>query len=103
MDNNKEIRWKQRFENFKKAFLKLKEAVEKFTNLDDLSKDGMIQRFEYTYELAWKTMKDFLESRQVETRFPRDVIKQAFAYGIIDDGEIWMEMHNQRNLLIHTY
>ncbi|MDZ7742738.1 MAG: nucleotidyltransferase substrate binding protein [Bacteroidota bacterium] len=101
--NSKEIRWKQRFDNFNKAYLKLKEAIEDFENLDLLSKEGLIQRFEYSYELAWKTLKDFLESRQVETGFPRDVIKQAFAYDIIDDGEIWLNMHNQRNLLSHTY
>ncbi|MCF8303942.1 MAG: nucleotidyltransferase substrate binding protein [Bacteroidales bacterium] len=103
MENPKEIRWRQRFENFQKAFLKLKEAIEDFNKLDELAKEGLIQRFEYTYELAWKTIKDYLENQQVEAGFPRDVIKQAFKYNVIDNGEVWFNMHNQRNLLTHTY
>jgi nucleotidyltransferase substrate binding protein (TIGR01987 family) len=101
MDSDK--RWIQRFENFEKAFHKLSEAIEQFDSLDDLSKEGMIQRFEYTFELAWKTAKDYLEYKEVEVKYPRDTIKQAFKHELIDNGEIWMEMLNQRNLLTHTY
>ena len=57
-----DIRWQQRFNNFKKAFIQLKEAVE-IEHYSSLEKEGLIQRFEYTYELAWKTLKDFLEYR----------------------------------------
>ena len=63
----------------------------------------MIQRFEYTFELARKTLKDFLESQEVEARFPREVIKKGFHYEIISDGEMWMEMLEKRNLMAHTY
>lgn len=100
--NEKTVRWKQRFQNFEKAFQQLTEAVEKFDNLTDLEKEGMIQRFEFTFELSWKTLKDYLESQNVEAKFPRDVIKEAFHYEIIENGETWMEMLEIRNLLSHT-
>jgi nucleotidyltransferase substrate binding protein (TIGR01987 family) len=101
--NKKEIRWKQRFQNFKKAFSHLDEAVQKADELSVLEKEGLIQRFEYTFELAWKTLKDFLESENVEAKFPRDVIKKGFQYEIILNGEVWMEMLEKRNLMAHTY
>jgi nucleotidyltransferase substrate binding protein (TIGR01987 family) len=68
-----------------------------------LEKEGLIQRFEYTFELAWKTLKDYLESQKVNVVFPREVIKAAFHYGLINDGESWMDMLDKRNLLAHTY
>ena len=102
-ENNKDIRWKQRFQNFEKAFLQLKESVEKVNELSDLEKEGMVQRFEYTFELAWKTIKDYLESQNVNARFPREVMKQAFQYEIIQDGETWMDMLEKRTLMAHTY
>ncbi|MGE0018698.1 MAG: nucleotidyltransferase substrate binding protein [Draconibacterium sp.] len=101
--NEKTVRWKQRFQNFEKAFFQLKEAVERFDELTDLEKEGMIQRFEFTFELSWKTLKDFLESQNVEAKFPRDVIKEAFHYEIIENGEVWLEMLEIRNLMSHTY
>ncbi len=101
--NQKEIRWKQRFENFEKAFLQLKEAIDRYEHLDDLSKEGLIKRFEYTFELAWKTLKDYLESNGVVAKFPREVLKQAFQAEIIDQGESWIDMLEKRNLLAHTY
>lgn len=78
--NPKEIRWKQRFENLTKAYNQLHAAMERIDQLSTLEKDGLIQRFEYTFELAWKTMKDYLESQEVTAGFPRDVIKAAFHY-----------------------
>ncbi len=101
--NDKNIRWKQRFQNFEKAFTQLTEAVERFSELTDLEKKGMVQRFEFTFELSWKTLKDFLESQNVEANFPRDVIKEAFHYEIIENGEVWLEMQEMRNLMSHTY
>ncbi len=101
--NEKTVRWKQRFQNFEKAFQQLTEAVERFSELTDLEKEGMIQRFEFTFELSWKTLKDFLESQNVEAKFPRDVIKEAFHYEIIENGEVWLEMLEIRNLMSHTY
>ena len=100
---NKEIRWKQRFENFKKAFLQLKSAVDRFDELDNLAKEGMIQRFEYTYELAWKTIKDFMEDKGEPEKFQRDILKKAFQLDIIDNGEIWLDILSKRNLMAHTY
>lgn len=101
--NNKDIRWKQRFENFEKAFIQLKDAVSRYESLDDLSKEGLIQRFEYTFELAWKTLKDYLEANGVISRFPREVLKNSFQAELLNNGEIWIDMLEKRNLLAHTY
>jgi nucleotidyltransferase substrate binding protein (TIGR01987 family) len=101
--NHKETRWKQRYNNLVKAFRQLEKANDQFAQLSVLEKEGMIQRFEYTFELSWKTLKDYLESRGVQVQFPRDVFKEAFSAGIIHDGEAWMEMLDNRNLMSHTY
>ena len=100
---NKDIRYKQRFENLSKAFVKLKEAIDNYQNLSTLEKEGLIQRFEYTFELTWKTLKDYLESQGEIVKSPREVIKTAFKYEIIDDGDIWMDILEKRNLFAHTY
>ena len=101
--DKKVIRWKQRFQNFEKAFLQLESAVIELKSLSDLEKEGLVQRCEYTFELAWKTIKNFLESQNVEAKFPREAIKKGFQYEIIEDGEIWMDMLEKRNLMAHTY
>lgn len=101
--NEKVIRWKQRFQNFEKAFSQFQNAVQQIDKLSVLEKEGLIQRFEYTFELAWKTLKDFLESENVEAKFPREVIKKGFQYEIISNGDVWMEMLENRNLMTHTY
>ena len=100
-----DIRWKQRFSNFKKALHQLDSAVllSETRELTDLEKQGLIQSFEYTFELAWKTLKDYLETNNVETQFPRDVIKKSFQYNILDSGDIWIDMLEKRNLMAHTY
>ncbi len=103
---NKDIRWIQRFDNYTKAFQQLKNAVElaKERELSDLEKQGLIQAFEYTHELAWKTMKDFLhEKRNKEIYGSKDVTPEAFKYGLIEKGEIWMDMIQSRNNTSHTY
>ena len=100
---SKTTRFHQRFANFKKAFLQLKAAMDRFEELDDLSREGLIQRFEYTFELAWKTLKDYNESQGFITGTPRETLKQAFQANILDNGEIWMEMLDKRNLMAHTY
>lgn len=101
--NEKQNRWRQRFQNFEKAYRQLDAAIQDFEKLSVLEKEGLIQRFEYTFELAWKTLKDYLESQEVQAGFPREVIKAAFHYGLIQDGEVWMDMLEKRNLLAHTY
>lgn len=99
---NKDIRWKQRFQNFEHAVSNLAEAVQK-ENLSELEKAGVIKFYEFTFELAWKTVKDYLEEKDVEVKFPRDTIKEGFLYEIIADGEIWLDMLQKRNLMSHTY
>lgn len=101
-----DIRWIQRFSNYQKALAQLKSAVElsEQRELSQLEKQGLIQAFEYTHELAWKTLKDFLESKGALNLYgSKDVTREAFKLGIIDDGEVWMEMIVSRNETSHTY
>jgi nucleotidyltransferase substrate binding protein (TIGR01987 family) len=102
MDKNQDIRWQQRFQNFESAIAHLEAGVNK-KNLSNLEKAGIIQIYEFTFELAWKTVKDYLEEKQVNVKFPRDVIKEGFAYDILKDGDVWMDMLQKRNLMSHTY
>jgi len=102
-----DIRWHQRFSNYKKALTQLQSAVElsEQRELTPLEKQGLIQSFEYTHELSWKTLKDFLEYRgnTQEIYGSKDASRQAFSNGIITDGETWMHMVKSRNLTSHTY
>lgn len=100
--DDKTVRWKQRFQNFEKAISLLREATSR-EELSILEQAGVIQTYEITFELAWKTLKDFLESKEVIAQFPRDVIKEAFKNKIIKAGEIWLDMLEKRNLMSHTY
>jgi len=98
-----DIRWTQRYANFQKAYILLEEAI-RLPHPTDLEKEGIIQRFEYTFELAWKTMKDYLEDKgYTEIVGSRDTIRLAFANGIVTDGELWMDMVKDRNLTVHIY
>ena len=84
----------------------MREALENGPgSLNKLEQEGVIQRYEYTFELAWKSMKDYLEENGVVIApvTPRQVVKDAFAAKIIEDGQIWIDMLNHRNLLSHTY
>jgi nucleotidyltransferase substrate binding protein (TIGR01987 family) len=106
MTPNPDIRWKQHFQNFDRGVVLLREALESGPSaLSELEKEGVIQRFEYTFELAWKTMKDYLEESGVVISpvTPRDVIKHAFTAKLLADGQIWIDRLNHRNLLSHTY
>ena len=101
-----DIRWIQRANHFDKAFSQLKEAVELAgrRQLSRLEAQGLIQGFAYTHELAWKTLKDFLEERGARDLYgSRDTSRAAFSAGLIEDGETWMEMIRSRNLTTHTY
>ena len=103
---DQDIRWKQRFQNFEAAYRLLAEALaDGDSELSDLEKEGVVQRFEYTYELAWKTLKDYLEASGlvIAPVTPKQVIKEAFAAKLIADGVVWMRMLDHRNLLSHTY
>ncbi|MDZ4745765.1 MAG: nucleotidyltransferase substrate binding protein [bacterium] len=102
---NPDIRWHQRFENFDKAVANLREAVDMGVNtMSSLEKEGTVQRFEVAIELAWKTLKDYLESAGVLVeQTPRAVIKSAFSAGIVSNGQILIDMVALRNSLAHTY
>ena len=101
---NKDIRWVQRFNNYKKALSQLQMFVEKGKDLNLMEEQGMIQAFEYTYELAWNTVKDFFESQGESAIYgSRDAIQLAFKRGLIKDGEVWMKMLRDRNRSAHTY
>jgi len=97
-----ESRWKQRFVNFQKATEQLTEFIEK-EELNKFEKQGLIQCFEYTFELGWKTMKDYLEEEGLSVRSPRETIKTAFQIQLMIDGHTWIEALNMRNLMAHTY
>jgi nucleotidyltransferase substrate binding protein (TIGR01987 family) len=100
----KDIRWEQRFSNYRKALGQLKKFIDKDEDLSDLEKQGLVKAFEYTYELAWTTMKDFLEFRGQRDIFgSRDATRKAFELGLIEEGESWMDMLQSRNLTSHTY
>ena len=99
-------RWRYRFANFSRAFALLRDALEPGVDaLNQLEREGVIQRFEYTFELAWNVLKDRLEHDGValQTVMPRNVIRQAFQAGLIGDGETWLDMLTDRNLMSHTY
>jgi nucleotidyltransferase substrate binding protein (TIGR01987 family) len=101
-----DVRWKQRFENFDRAHTLLREALSRGgSSLSQLEREGTIHRFEYTFELAWKLMKDYLEHAGVAmpTLTPRAIIEAALAAGIIREGHVWTDMLRQRNLLTHSY
>ncbi len=98
-----DIRWHQRFLNYQKALSQLQKFIDK-GELTELEVQGLIKAFEYTFELAWKTLKDFLEFKgQTDIYGSRDTIRKSFELGLIDDGENWMDMLGSRNLTSHTY
>jgi len=101
-----DIRWKQRFDNYGKAFFELKEGIELANHraLTKLERQGLIQGFEYTHELAWNTLKDYLELQgHVGLIGSRDTTREAFKRGLINDGETWMDMIKSRNLISRAY
>lgn len=100
----KDIRWMQRYGNYQKALGQLSRFVQK-EKLNELEEQGLIQSFEYTFELAWKTLQDLLaeEAGYNEIRGPRPTLMQAFSDGYISEGEKWMEMLQDRNRSVHTY
>ncbi len=114
-----DIRWEQRFSNYSKAMDKLQESVEYiqknnldkiFDNgendsvLDEMVKEGLIQRFEYTHELAWKVMKDYAEYQgSTNISGSRDAIREALQMNLIHSGDVWIDMMLSRNKSSHTY
>ena len=99
--NTEKQRWQYRFDNFRRAYTLLLEALDLLyeENLNQLGKEGMIKRFEYCTELAWKTIKDYLENQSVILLeiTPRTVLKEAIAAKVIERGDDWMSLLDARN------
>lgn len=101
-----EVRWIQRLAHFCRALGQLRDAVElaRRRPLSRLEEQGLIQAFEFTHELAWKTLKDFLEGRGAGKLYgSKDATQAAFRAGLVGRGEVWMGMVVSRNLTLHTY
>ena len=104
--NKEDIRWKQRFDNFIKAYKELEEVerLVKQRPLTKLEKQGLIQCFEYTHELAWNVLKDYLEEQGfINIIGSKNATREAFKQNLINDGEVWMNMIKDRNLTSHAY
>lgn len=101
---SKDIRWQQRFQNYKKAFSPLEKAVS-LKDPDIVQQQGIIQCFECNFELSWKTLQDFLahEKGYTDIKGPRPVFEQAFQDGLIKEGVVWFDMLKSRNLTSHLY
>ncbi len=104
--SNIDVRWQQRLSNFRRVLAQLNDAVELMQQreLSRLEKQGVIQAFEYSYELGWNTLKDFLVWQGLEGIVgSRDTIREGFSKGLIEDGHGWMQMLTDRNRTSHTY
>lgn len=101
-----DIRWKQRFDNFQRALRQLTLAMELKAQrpLSELEQQGLIQGFEFTHELAWNVLKDYLEMEGIQGLVgSRSAVREAFKRGLVRDGDVWMDMIEKRNLSSHTY
>ena len=100
-----DIRWKQRFDNLQRAYRRLCStlAVAAQDPDSDLIRMAVIKAYEFSFELSWKTLKDYLSYNGIDARLPREVIKQAFANGLLADGQLWIDRLEERNLMAHTY
>lgn len=101
-DGIQDIRWKQRFAHFRRAFGLLQQTLE-IQHPSEAERAGLIQFFEMSFELAWKVLKDYLEAEGFTITSPRDAIKQAFQSGLLEDGHVWLQALQDRNLTVHTY
>jgi len=98
-----DIRWKQRFSNYQKALVQLTKFIDK-GDLNELEEQGLIQAFEYTHELAWNLLRDYLRDQGTQNiNGSKDAVRSAFQVGLIEDGETWMDMIKDRNRTSHTY
>ncbi|NOZ86219.1 MAG: nucleotidyltransferase [Deltaproteobacteria bacterium] len=104
MSNSDEIRWRQRLANFSKAMAQLEAACD-LVDYSDLERAGLVQTFEFSFELGWKTLKDLLFYEGYDEKTPRDVIRRAFEAGYLaeEDTETALDALDKRNLLSHTY
>ena len=103
MNTSDDIRWIQRFQSFNKAFLQLERFMKK-KEMNEMEQQGLIKAFEYTFELAWKTLQDLIREKGYNNIIgTKPVIQQSFEDGYITDGKAWFRMHVSRNLTSHTY
>ena len=101
--NNTQSRWKQRLTDFESALLRLEEALMR-EYFEELERDGVIQRFEFTFELAWKTLSDYLQEQGfVEAISPKRAIQEAFQQKLFTNGDVWLAMLGDRNTMSHLY
>ncbi len=101
-----DIRWKQRFDNYLRALQTLTHgvALARTRALSELEQQGLIQGFEFTHELAWNVLKDYLDDKGIVGLIgSKDATRSAFRNGLIENGETWMTMIQDRNLTSHTY
>lgn len=100
-----EVRWRQRFQNYQKALGQLVSALSQYDeHAEALIKEGILQRFEFTHELAWKVLKDYLEYEGHQgITGSRSASRLAFSLGLLSDGQVWMDMIESRNRTVHTY
>jgi len=107
MEQQSDIRWLQRYSNYHKACQRLIEVTESGITVDDLSEleqEGLVQRFEYTFELSWKVMQDLLIYKGYEFMTgPNGTLKMALEDGLISDHDGWRQMAKSRNTLSHVY
>lgn len=104
--DDQDIRWLQRFSNYKKALLQLQKAVTLANerSLTEIEQQGLLKAFEFTHELAWNVMTDFFEYQgNVSIKGSRDAIREAFATGLVEEGEIWMDTIKSRVQTVHAY
>jgi nucleotidyltransferase substrate binding protein (TIGR01987 family) len=103
--SNGDLRWRQRLESLQRALAQLEAALAAHGAEPGNEVIGMavIKAYEFSFELSWKTLKDLLAWNGVDARLPREVLKQAFATGLLENGQLWIDMLEQRNLMAHTY
>ena len=102
---NEDLRWRQRLESLQRALGQLKAALAAHhaDPANEVIGMAVIKAYEFSFELSWKTLKDLLAYEGIDALLPREVLRQAFAYGLLSDGQLWIEMLEQRNLMAHTY
>jgi len=94
---------KIKFEKFQKALLSLEAIYLKPMQDDRSNVDATIQRFEFTFELAWRFLRDYFFERDIELNYPKEVLQQAFSVNLINNENIWIKMLKDRNMTSHTY
>ncbi|WP_288916765.1 nucleotidyltransferase substrate binding protein [uncultured Synechococcus sp.] len=100
-----DLRWRQRLENLQRALGQLKAALEAHNACinDEVIGMAVVKAYEFSFELSWKTLKDLLSYEGIDAQLPREVLRQAFSYGLLKNGQLWIDMLEQRNLMAHTY